>query len=55
MSEYVSEAVPFVMIGNRRGLTDKQIEEDPYIKDFFLRFQDCFERDYVRSLWIFDR
>lgn len=53
MTEFVTEAVPFVSIGNRRGLTDEQIFNDRGLADFVERFEACFERDAYRHIWIF--
>lgn len=41
MSESVE--VPFVRIGNRRGLTAHQLREYPWLADFYRRFAHCFE------------
>lgn len=35
--------IPFVKIGNRRGLTHEQIMNYPWISDFVQRFRTCFE------------
>lgn len=36
--------VPFIKIGNRRGLTHIQLYEDPCLMDFVRSFQHCFEQ-----------
>lgn len=41
---FVSAPLPFVKIGNRRGLTMLQIIENPEIADFVSRFPSSFER-----------
>lgn len=43
MSETVE--IPFVTIGNRRGLTSTQLVQHPYIREFYERFRDHFEVD----------
>lgn len=50
---YENIAVPFQTIGNTQCLTDQQIAEQPYLKEFMDRFPLCFERDEVRQLWRF--
>lgn len=35
--------IPFVKIGNRRGLTGVQLMQYPYLADFVKRFPDSFE------------
>jgi hypothetical protein len=37
--------VPFKTLGNRRCLTDKQLTEFPWLKEFVARFPKSFERD----------
>ena len=44
-SRFVNEAVPFVEIGGRCALTDKQLMEQPWLLDFLRCFPHCFERD----------
>jgi hypothetical protein len=53
MAGFVSAAVPFVTIGNRQCLTDKQLAEDRYLREFVERFRNCFEFDALRNLWIY--
>lgn len=44
MSErFESVPVPFVKIGNRRGLTDEQLCENPYLAYFVKSFASSFE------------
>ncbi len=42
-TQYKTVAVPFVKIGNRRGLTRLQIVEMPWLADFVKRFPTSFE------------
>jgi len=35
--------VPFVTIGNRRGLTYQQMMQYPHLRDFYNRFKSSFE------------
>lgn len=49
----MSVKVPFITVGNRRCLTDKQLIEHPWLEAFFLRYKHCFERDPIRSMWLF--
>jgi hypothetical protein len=44
-SGFQSVPVPFVKIGNRRALTDKQLCEDPELKALVDRFPKSFEYD----------
>ncbi len=48
-----SVEVPFVKVGNRRCLTDKQLAEEPYLADFVRRFPDSFEHHELVSVWLF--
>lgn len=41
--KYISGAVPFVQIGNRRGLTKTQLVERPELAAFVKRFPASFE------------
>lgn len=50
---YASVPVPFVRIGNRRALTDKQLMEDEGLADFIARFPDSFERSEMDYAWLF--
>ena len=50
---YETVAVPFVMVGNRRGLTCQQLAEHDYLRDFVERFPQSFERDLVFDVWLF--
>jgi hypothetical protein len=45
--------VPFVQIGNRRGLTREQLEENPWLLDFYKRFQHCFELHHSMDAVVF--
>lgn len=49
-----SVEVPFRMMGNRRCLTDQQIQDDPCLAAFVNRFTRCFERDPLRCIYILD-
>lgn len=53
MGKFESVAVPFVTIGNRQCLTDKQLAEDPYLAEFVQRLRNCFERLDGWDLWIY--
>jgi len=50
---FISAPVPFIIVGNRRALTDVQIHEDQAVADFVKIFSLSFERDYTRSIWLF--
>jgi len=52
MSLYENVAVPFVKVGNRRGLTAQQLEDDPALKAFVTRFPDSFERSVTHDIWL---
>lgn len=43
MSGFEDAEVPFVQIGNRRGLTAEQIADTPWLADFYRRFKQQFE------------
>jgi len=43
MSEFETVEVPFVQIGNRRGLTREQVEDNPWLLDFVRAFPASFE------------
>lgn len=53
MSGFESVPVPFVYAGNRRALTDQQLADDPYLRQFVETFAGAFERDDDRQLWLF--
>jgi hypothetical protein len=40
---YETVEVPFLTIGNRRGLTGLQLAEEPWLAEFVDRFKDSFE------------
>lgn len=50
---FQSVPVPFVIIGNRRGLTDAQLASDPALAEFVALFASAFEWDALRSVWLF--
>jgi hypothetical protein len=53
VSDYVDVAVPFIVFGNRRGLTDMQMQQQPWVREFFSRFRHCFEYDPYRDVYLF--
>ena len=44
---YQTVEVPFTQFGNCRGFTRRQIEDDPVCREFYLRWQHCFEVDPI--------
>jgi hypothetical protein len=48
-----SAEVPFVVMGNRRGLTAQQLQEDQWLADFVKRFPDSFEMHVDADVWLF--
>jgi hypothetical protein len=48
-----SVEVPFVKIGDRRGLTALQVREMPWLADFIKRFPDSFEPSVTMDVWLF--
>lgn len=50
--KYQDVAIPFVQFGNRRALTDAQIENMPWVRDFFEMFRHCFERNECACVWL---
>jgi hypothetical protein len=53
MDKYESGAVPFQAWGNYSVLTDEQLLELPWLRDFIDRFPSCFERNELNSLFVF--
>lgn len=53
MSRFESAVVPFQSWGNYSVLTDMQLIEMPWLREFIERFPICFERDERYSLFIF--
>jgi hypothetical protein len=53
MSAFCSVEVPFVSVGNRRGLTALQLVEDPYLMQFFERFRSSFELVLNMDIYLF--
>ncbi len=51
---YDTVEVPFVLIGNRQCLTDAQLAESGWLRDFFNQFRACFEYDPLRQIWLFN-
>jgi hypothetical protein len=51
--QFETVEVPFIAWGNYSVLTDMQIMEMPWLLDFINRFPNCFERDDMRSIYIF--
>lgn len=45
MSKYQTVEVPFLKRGNQCVLTDKQLVEQRWLKEFVERFKNCFVRD----------
>lgn len=43
MSGFEDAEVPFVTIGNRRGLTHQQVTDEPWLMAFYQRFKHQFE------------
>ena len=52
MPQYVNAEIPFILIGNRRALTDMQILENDWIADFVTCFRHCLEYDPYRCIYI---
>ena len=50
---YETVAVPFVTVGNRRGLTALQLAQHNYLRDFVRRFPDSFEPVYALDVILF--
>lgn len=46
-------AIPFKLMGNRQVLTDQQIAEHAYLRDFVKAFAHCFEHDPVSDVMVF--
>lgn len=56
MTRATMVTVPFVLIGNKQALTDRQLLEQPWLRDFIARFPHCFERsDFVQCYYFFYR
>jgi hypothetical protein len=52
MTTFETVEIPFVQVGNRRGLTDRQIAELPWLAEFVARYRDRFEHDPNLNVWI---
>lgn len=50
---YESVEIPFVNVGNRRGLTGQQIVEQPWLQEFIKRFPCSFEPMFVADILLF--
>jgi len=50
---YENLPVPFQTIGNVQCLTEKQLVEEPWLREFIARFPNCFERDLNREIYRF--
>ncbi len=48
-----SVAVPFIQLGNKRCLTDKQLCEDEDLNAFVKRFSGSFEYNPTLRVWVF--
>jgi hypothetical protein len=54
MSKFESVAVPFhTRSDGKRFLTEAQLVEDPYLRDFVNRFRDCFIHDMMSDCWFY--
>lgn len=53
MSRYENAAVPFVLVGNKQALTDKQLAEQPWLSEFMQCFAHCFERSEAMQCFFF--
>lgn len=54
MSErYEAAEVPFAIYGNHAVLTDQQIAEAPWLREFLERFKLCFEYDVTLCAWFY--
>lgn len=53
--KFVNIAVPFCHTEDgRRYLTERQLAENPYLRDFVARFRDCFTFDMRSYTYWFD-
>jgi hypothetical protein len=48
------EVIPFQTWGNWQVLTEKQIKEMPWLLEFIKAFPNCFEYDFMNSIWVFN-
>ncbi len=53
MTKFITQEVPFVKIGNRRGLTAEQLMRDTGLREFFDRFRHRFEQEDHCHVWVF--
>lgn len=51
---YQNVEVPFQMWGNRQVLTEQQLLELPWVKEFSETFAHCFKRDEMRQILIYN-
>lgn len=49
--KYESAPIPFITLGNRRCLTDRQLCEDAELAAFVTRFRQCFEYDIAARVY----
>jgi hypothetical protein len=45
--------VPLIKVGNKLVLTDQQLAEKPWLRQFVERYQNCFEYNHVLNYWVF--
>lgn len=53
MGNYCSREVPFILRGNRRCLTELQLQQSPELLEFVKRFRSSFEYDSRQQVFVF--
>lgn len=50
---YETVEIPFVTIGNRQALTERQTYELPWLMEFIRRFPKCFEYSDLNQAYLY--
>lgn len=52
--KWVTEEIPFKLLGNRQVLTDQQVIEQPHLMEFIKLFPHCFEHDPHYNCFVYN-
>ena len=52
--KYESIEVPFKLYGNRLVLTEEQLVDCPWLREFVERYRDCFETSFEHDFYIYN-
>lgn len=53
MSAFEDVEVPFVVVGDKQALTDRQLAENAWLRNFVAAFPQCFQRDDAACAYYF--